>query len=97
LSDRLRAGHPSLRTQTLGEHASGPQPPTLPCWLPLGAAPARPLTRAHYERRRQRGDTYSAAARHLANRFFGILYHCLQKRTSYDEAKAFPPDIKIAT
>ncbi|MGH3973939.1 MAG: transposase [Pseudonocardiaceae bacterium] len=26
-----------------------------------------------------------------------ILYHCLQKRISYDEAKAFPPDIKIAT
>ncbi|MDQ4093141.1 MAG: hypothetical protein M3143_06990 [Actinomycetota bacterium] len=49
----------------------------------------------HYNRRRERGDTYSAAARHLANRFFGILYHCLQKRISYDEAKAFPPDIKI--
>jgi hypothetical protein len=25
------------------------------------------------------------------------LVHCLQKRISYDEAKAFPPDIKIAT
>ena len=25
------------------------------------------------------------------------LYHCLQQRISYDEAKAFPPDIKIAT
>jgi hypothetical protein len=56
-----------------------------------------PGTRAHYDRRRQRGDTYPAAARHLANRFFGILYHCLQQRISYDEAKAFPPDIKIAT
>jgi hypothetical protein len=39
----------------------------------------------------------NAAARHLANRFFGILYHCLQERISYDEAKAFPPDIQIAT
>jgi transposase len=56
-----------------------------------------PGARAHYDRRRQHGDTYSAAARHLANRFFGILYHCLQKRINYDEAKAFPPDIKIAT
>jgi transposase len=56
-----------------------------------------PGARAHYDQRRQRGDTYSAAARNLANRFFWILYHCLHKRISYDEAKAFPPDIKIAT
>ena len=56
-----------------------------------------PGARAHYDQRRQRADTYSAAARNLANRFFGILYHCLQKRISYDEAKAFPPDIKIAS
>ena len=56
-----------------------------------------PGARAHYDQRRQRADTYSAAARNLANRFFGILYHCLHKRISYDEAKAFPPDIKIAS
>jgi transposase len=56
-----------------------------------------PAARAHYDRRRQRADTYPAAARHLANRFFGILYHCLHKRINYDEAKAFPPDIKIAS
>jgi hypothetical protein len=30
-----------------------------------------------------------------ANRFFGILYHCPQKRISYD--KQGLPDIKIAT
>ncbi|MGH4009128.1 MAG: hypothetical protein ACRDTH_13400 [Pseudonocardiaceae bacterium] len=36
------------------------------------------------DRRRQRGDTYSAATRHLANRFFGILYHGLQKGIGYD-------------
>jgi transposase len=56
-----------------------------------------PGARAHYDRRRQRGDTYSAAARNLANRFFWILYHCLHKRISYDEAKAFPLDIKITS
>ena len=58
-----------------------------------------PVTRGPrpLRRRRQRGDTYSDAARHLANRFFGISYHCLQKRISYDEAKAFPHDMKIAT
>jgi hypothetical protein len=41
-----------------------------------------PGARAHYDRRRQRADTYSAAARHLANRFFEILYHCLPQRIS---------------
>jgi hypothetical protein len=38
----------------------------------------------------------SAAARHLANRYFGILFHCLQHRITYDETKAFPPTTKIA-
>jgi transposase len=55
-----------------------------------------PGARAHYDRRRETGDTYSAAARHLANRYFGILFHCLQHRITYDEAKAFPPTTKIA-
>jgi len=55
-----------------------------------------PGARAHYDHRRERGDTYSAAARHLANRYFGILFHCLQHRLTYDEAKAFPAATKIA-
>ena len=55
-----------------------------------------PGARAHYDHRRERGDTYNAAARHLANRYFGILFHCLQNRLSYDEAKAFPTATKIA-
>ena len=55
-----------------------------------------PGARAHYDHRRERGDTYNAAARHLANRYFGILFHCLQNRLSYDEAKAFPTSTKIA-
>jgi hypothetical protein len=69
-----------------------------PCYLWALPLPVHsPRARVHYDRRRQRGDTYSAAARHLANRFFGILYHCLQQRIGYDEAEAFPPDLKIAT
>jgi hypothetical protein len=56
-----------------------------------------PGARAHYYRRRQQGEIYPAAAPHLANRFFGMLYHCLQKRISYDEAKAFPSDAEIGT
>ena len=55
-----------------------------------------PGARAHYDHRRARGDTYSAAARHLANRYFGILFHCLQNRLTYDEDKAFPTSITIA-
>jgi hypothetical protein len=55
-----------------------------------------PGARAHYDHRRERGDTYSAAARHLANRYFGILFHCLQNRLTYDETKAFPTPTKIA-
>jgi transposase len=55
-----------------------------------------PGARAHYDHRRERGDTYSAAARHLANRYFGILFHCLQHRLTYDETKAFPASTKIA-
>jgi len=49
-----------------------------------------PEARAHYDRRRARGDSYSAAARNLANRHLGMLYHCLQTGQPYDPAKAFP-------
>jgi hypothetical protein len=49
-----------------------------------------PEARAHYDRRRSRGDSYSAAARNLANRHLGMLYHCLQTGQPYDPAKAFP-------
>lgn len=49
-----------------------------------------PGARAHYDRRRERGDNYSAAARNLANRYLGILYHCLHTGQTYDESKAFP-------
>ncbi len=55
-----------------------------------------PGARAHYEHRRERGDSYNAAARHLANRYFGILFHCLQHRLTYDETKAFPTPTTIA-
>ena len=55
-----------------------------------------PGARAHYDHRRERGDSYNAAARNLANRYFGILFHCLQHRLTYDEAKAFPPRTAVA-
>lgn len=49
-----------------------------------------PGARAHYDRRRAAGDSYSAAARNLTNRALGMLYHCLQTGQTYNETKAFP-------
>jgi transposase len=57
-----------------------------------------PAAYAHFTRRRDRGDSYSAAARNLTNRGMGMLHHCLATRQHYDENKAFPnPDRHPAT
>lgn len=45
--------------------------------------------RAHYDRRRHIGDSHTAASRNLANRYVGMLHHCLQTRQTYDPVKAF--------
>lgn len=58
--------------------------------LALSLLTTSPGARAHYDRRRERGDKYSAAARNLANRYLGILYHCLHTGQTYDESTAFP-------
>ena len=49
-----------------------------------------PGARAHYDRRRERGDNYSAAARNLANRYLGILYHCLHTRQTLRRIQSVP-------
>ena len=49
-----------------------------------------PGARAHYDRRKAVGDRHVAAQRNLFNRFMGMLFHCLQNGTAYDESKAFP-------
>jgi transposase len=49
-----------------------------------------PAAHAHFTARREHGDSYSAAARHLTNRAIGMLHHCLQTRQHYNETKAFP-------
>ena len=51
---------------------------------------ASPGARAHYDRRRDHGDRHAAACRNLANRYLGILHHCLQTGTTYNESTAFP-------
>ena len=54
--------------------------------LLLHSAPAR----AHYDRRREHGDSHPAASRNLVNRQLGMLHHCLQRREQFDAAKAYP-------
>ena len=57
----------------------------------FAALTSSPGARAHYDRRRQRGDGHAAATRNLFNRMLGCLHHCLQTRTTYDETAAFIP------
>lgn len=45
--------------------------------------------RAHYDRRKDQGDTHTAAQRNLFNRLLGCLHYCLQNRVAYSEAAAF--------
>ncbi|MGI5201357.1 IS110 family transposase [Spirillospora sp. CA-108201] len=52
--------------------------------------------RAHYQRRRDRGDRHPSALRHLFNRMLGQLFHCLQTGQIYDVDKAFPPVLVAA-
>ena len=56
----------------------------------FSALTASPGARAHYDRRRAAGDRHIAAQRNLFNRLLGVLFHCLQTRTTYREDVAFP-------
>lgn len=47
-------------------------------------------TKDLYDQRRAHGDRHAAALRKLFNRSLGQLWHCLQTRQLYDQAKAFP-------
>lgn len=48
-----------------------------------------PGARAHYDKRRARGDGHAAALRNLYNRFLGQLHYCLRTGEHYDENTAF--------
>jgi transposase len=56
----------------------------------FAALTASPGARAHYDRRRDRGDRHGAAQRNLFSRLLGCLHHCLVTGQHYDEATAFP-------
>ncbi len=60
----------------------------------FAALTASPGAHAHYHRRRETGDRYCAALRHLFNRMIGQLHHCLTTRQKSDEAIAFTPSTK---
>lgn len=56
----------------------------------FSALTSSPGARAHYDRRKRKGDRHTAAQRNLFNRLLGCLHYCLQHRSPYDEATAFP-------
>ena len=56
----------------------------------FAALTASPGARAHYDRRRAGNERHVAAQRNLFNRLLGMLHHCLQNDTPYNEALAFP-------
>lgn len=55
----------------------------------FSALKSSPGARAYYDRQRDRGASYNAALRQLANRLVGILHGCLKTGTPYDEATAW--------
>lgn len=55
----------------------------------FAALKGSPGAHAHYRRRRDRGDWHAQALRHLNNRLFGQLHHCLHTRQHFDEHHAF--------
>lgn len=63
----------------------------------FNALAASPGAKAHYQRRRDKGDWHNAALRHVFNRQLGILYHCLTTRQTSDETKASPHDGERST
>jgi transposase len=56
----------------------------------FAALTASPGARAHYDRRKDKGDRHTAAQRNLFSRLLGCLWHCLATGQHYDETTAFP-------
>jgi hypothetical protein len=73
---RQGAGHPSLGQ----ERARRVDPPRLCSLLYSGWA------REFYDGQVAKGKHHHAALRALGNRWLEILWHCLMRRVSYDEA-----------
>ncbi|WP_055530107.1 IS110 family transposase [Streptomyces graminilatus] len=56
----------------------------------FGALTRSPGCRALYDARRQRGDGYAAALRHVGNRLLSGLHHCVRTDQLYQEHVMFP-------
>jgi transposase len=56
----------------------------------FAALTASPGARAHYDRRKDKGDRHTSAQRNLFSRLLGCLHHCLITGQEYDETIAFP-------
>jgi transposase len=60
-------------------------------WWAFAAISASSGARAHYDRRRDIGDSHNAALRNLANKLLGRLWWCLQNNEPWDDQAAWPP------
>lgn len=60
----------------------------------LASLRVSPGARDHYDRRRALGDRHSAAQRNLYSRFLGMLFHCIQTGTLFDENSAFTHPVR---
>lgn len=56
----------------------------------FGALTRSPGCRALYDARRERGDGYAAALRHVGNRLLSGLHHCVRTGRLYQEHAMFP-------
>lgn len=61
------------------------------CLWAFSSLRSSPGAQSHYRHRRDIRDWHAQAQRHLINRLFGQLFHCLQKRGPFDEERAFAP------
>lgn len=61
----------------------------------FSALTASPGARAHYDRRKDKGDRHAAAQRNLFGRLLGCLWTCLATGQEYDEDTAFPTTKKL--
>ena len=65
-------------------------------WWAFCALSRSPGAREYYDQLRSRGKTHRQALRQLANRLVGILHHCLETGSLYDETAAWLRNSEVA-
>jgi transposase len=61
----------------------------------FSALTASPGAKAHYDKRKTKGDRHAAAQRNLFARLLGCLHYCLATGQPYDETIAFPASVEL--